>query len=201
MNANGNGNGTKPLDAQTEREIDQVLSDHKTNKPKGNPPGGTPKSPKTEEKTEKSAPKTGANDESRRGSLAKASEALNAKLAQAANTVVEADKKQKQALVVMGYQEGLEDSRDVIEGHKLGMMVGLSRGKVQNTQSLSEQLKLLRKHTDATNTENVQESLESFMGDDDCLSTLDGLLGELEDLVGLDSEKSGQEGFQLLGKG
>lgn len=177
---------------ETEAQIDELLQQHKVQKPKGNPTSGTQQKP-SQEKAEAPSKKAGA--------IAKASQALDTKLAETAQTLVEADKKQQQALLAMGYREAKSDAQVVQKGYQIGMMTGLTRLKAVNTQSLSEQLEMLREHTDAMNADDVWASVENMVGDANSLSGLDDLLGELEELTGMGSENVGKEGLKILGKG
>lgn len=102
------------------------------------------------------------------------SETVQSKTAETASQLVNADKLASQARTQMGVNDGIQDAREYRQAYQLGFISELTKGKVKDTVELNQQLKLLRQHTEQTNSEKVEKILDKVIqgGDVDPLASL-----------------------------
>lgn len=121
------------VEEQVKQQIDDVLK-------------GVKKSPEATAEEKPRKPKAAKNE----SAIAPASEQVSGKLANQAQALVEADKQAKKARIQAGIKEGLGQAKDIREGRQLGVLVGLTKATLEDTQGIIQQLEILGQHSDAT---------------------------------------------------
>lgn len=129
--------------------------------------------------------------------LPNASDTLQSKTAQQAQALVKADQKAAETRLQMGMKEGLKDAQDIEKGYQIGLLAGITKAKVKNTLELSEQLDLLRQHTDNQIGESLSETLKQALEEADNIDPLEKLCSELSEMLAPTQKE--KNGLQILG--
>lgn len=94
------------------------------------------------------------------GEIVKASERVGSALANKAERLLETEKKAKETRTNLGISAGLKEAEEIRAGKHLGLIEGLTRATIEDTNGIAQQLMALYEYTDE-NTD-ISESIEAL---------------------------------------
>lgn len=171
-------NGHKPVDEKTQAQIEETLKEAN-------------QSATGEEQTQ--APKQSPKQQ--KGDLAKGSDRLDEKLSDAAQKLVEIDKKAQQVNVQSGLKEGISEVKEWRKAKQLGTLIAMGKARAEDAQEFANQLEKLRQYSDSQLGDEINAILEQLEDETDPLDQLDKLT---QGLLDPNPQKS-KEAFQILG--